>query len=94
MNERVCGHSSMVEPQLPKLMMRVRFPLPAPLLLHTCHLADRVDRHIGRIALPIGCHRHVEHLLGVHGLGSAARRLGISFRHFYTTRYLFIDAVS
>ena len=26
-----CGHSSMVERELPKLIMRVRFPLPAPL---------------------------------------------------------------
>ncbi len=28
--EWVGGHSSMVEPQPSKLMMRVRFPLPAP----------------------------------------------------------------
>ena len=26
----ICGHSLMVEPQPSKLMMRVRFPLPAP----------------------------------------------------------------
>lgn len=28
-----CGHSLMVEPQPSKLMMRVRFPLPAPVLV-------------------------------------------------------------
>ena len=29
-SDNICGHSSSVEYQLPKLRRRVRFPLPAP----------------------------------------------------------------
>jgi hypothetical protein len=46
------------------------------------HLTDRVDRHIGRVALPISGHRDVEHLFGVHRSRSPAWVLRIHYRSF------------
>ena len=42
-----CGYSSVVEYQLPKLAMRVRFPLPAPLKKHA-HVAQQVEHFLGK----------------------------------------------
>ena len=43
-----CGCSSMVEPQLPKLMMWVRFPSPAPCGWGCAHLAQLVEHLHGK----------------------------------------------
>merc|ERR1711916_142877 len=40
-----CGHSLVVEPQPSKLMMRVRFPLPAP---RFAHVAQSVEHFLGK----------------------------------------------
>src|SRR5690606_34349824 len=48
---RLRGHSSVVEPQPSKLMMRVRFPLPAPSLLLVqdfAHVAQLVEHTLGK----------------------------------------------
>ena len=43
------GHSLMVEPQPSKLMMRVRFPLPAPLKSSSfAHIAQSVEHFLGK----------------------------------------------
>ncbi len=42
-----CGHGSMVEPQPSKLMMRVRFPLPAP-VFYIAHVAQLVEHTLGK----------------------------------------------
>ena len=43
------GHSSMVEPQPSKLMMRVRFPLPAPKKGSSfAHIAQSVEHFLGK----------------------------------------------
>ena len=47
-----CGSSSMVEPQPSKLMVRVRFPSPAPLqllsLFQIAHVAQSVEHFLGK----------------------------------------------
>jgi hypothetical protein len=63
-------------------------------LRDTRHLADRVDRHIGRIALPIRIHRDVEHLLGVHRPRSSARGFRVVIAHFLPFGILCLDGVS
>lgn len=46
---RLRGYSSVVEPQPSKLMMRVRFPLPAPgFLLMFAHVAQLVEHTLGK----------------------------------------------
>ncbi len=42
------GYSLMVEPQPSKLMMRVRFPLPAPLCKGRAHIAQSVEHFLGK----------------------------------------------
>ena len=45
------GHSSVVEPQPSKLMMRVRFPLPAPAFVRAmrlAHVAQLVEHTLGK----------------------------------------------
>ena len=43
------GYSLMVEPQPSKLMMRVRFPLPAPLKGSSfAHIAQSVEHFLGK----------------------------------------------
>lgn len=39
--DRICGHSSSVEYQLPKLRGRVRFPLSAPFFMFQCLMLGR-----------------------------------------------------
>ena len=47
--QRFCGHGSMVEPQPSKLMMRVRFPLPAPRgRPRYAHIAQSVEHFLGK----------------------------------------------
>jgi hypothetical protein len=58
------------------------------------HLADRVDRHIGRVALPVCGHSDVEHLLGVHRPRSAARGFRVVIAHLLPFGILCLDGVS
>ena len=44
--EFLCGCSSMVERQLPKLHTRVRFPSPAPLSARPCPIRRRRVAHV------------------------------------------------
>ena len=45
----MCGRSLVVEPQPSKLMMRVRFPPPAPCFVKcSAHIAQSVEHFLGK----------------------------------------------
>jgi hypothetical protein len=76
--ERICGCSSMVEPQPSKLMVWVRFPSPAPALLEQC---GDGSKWIARVAVKCAhVAQSVEHVLGKDEVTGSNPVVGSSLR--------------